>query len=139
MGTATKSWAEAKTSALKTLGKKGKLPKERTDITGEAAKLKKAAAAFKTVQDALGKQLTDIQDASDSVDNAITSYIRVLDADKALGLDPKKDEDKDKIKDAKDTLELELGHGITQLENLKKSLDELDKAVTGFTLDDIEI
>jgi hypothetical protein len=122
-------WDTVKASAMKTLGKGGKLPKERKNIDGEIAKFKKGFETFDKGREQVEKQLVDTQDACSDLKNAFAQYADLVDGDD-LGLDSKKDEDKQKIEQARKILLDYINDSKQQLDTKVQELGTLNRALT---------
>ncbi|HSU07545.1 MAG TPA: hypothetical protein VLI93_18420 [Acetobacteraceae bacterium] len=133
MGKELANWKAAKANAAKTIGKKGKLPKEKSDLVALMEAANKVAVKIRGERDTMETSVLALQDAFSKVYDAAETYTDIVDAS-TFNLDEDNKDEAKNITDAKKTLTdvlKEICDGVgtfhTNLETFNKHLANFEK------------
>jgi hypothetical protein len=120
------SWNEAKAAAMKVLGNKGKIPETKVNTAKWSADATKANSEYDAAVEVLQAKILALQNMYAIQKNIIKQHSDLI-AKNNLGLDPKDEDDKDKIEQGQKILGDYLDEVMENCDVNIKNLDELDK------------
>jgi len=124
MGSPYYSWDAAVDAAMKILGKKGKIP-DKLNQDKHRAGLVKCFKEYNAAVDALQSKIQAFQELMSARKEAIKQAMDAI-SKSNLGLDPKNDDDKNKIKQAQDLMNEFIDGCNGPTDDMIKYVDRLD-------------
>ena len=119
-------WNAKKAEAMKILGAKGKVPDPKWNLAKVSADYIKADKEYDAAVDVLQTKILALQNMASTGKNSLKQYSEQI-SKSNLGLDPKNDDDKEKIEQARKLLDDHID-GLIEVQDINiKNLDELDK------------